>query len=160
MLVLKSFDMSDEKGMNELLTQTVLAEKSSVFVSNGRIVLQVDDGQPMNNKQKIVEAMENRNKKVLAIEIIEHDLQVLEAKVQNVETQIQKLESDTFIPTTKADYDKQKTNTEALKHLKAVLDTFTKQRVNYQAAIDETTVEMDIYTDRISDLEDFPEPII
>ncbi len=155
MLVLKSFDMIDEEGMNDCLSSNVLAEKSAVFVSNGRIVLQVDDGKPMTKDQKIVEAQENINKKRNSIEIITHGDRVNDVRMDNVEEQILKLETDVVVPGDKKAYDSQKTNEKALAFLKSKKDEFMNIRVGNKAQIDDINVEIDIYEQTLHDLRNF-----
>lgn len=157
MLRLKSFEMTDEQGMNDCLGQCVLAEKSAVFVSNGRIVLQIEDGIPMTNAQKMVDAKEKRNKKMASIDIINHAQRVLDVKIENVEKQIFALEEKVAIPGDKKSYDSKKTNEEAIKRLKSIFNNFLNEEIGLKAELDSIIVEIDIYNETISDLENFLE---
>jgi hypothetical protein len=152
MLILKSFDMADEKGMNDILATSNLAEKSAVFVSNGRMVLQIEDGLPMTKEQKMVEIKAQINTKRSQLDIISHGERVRAIKIENVESQIKNLEEEIATPGDKKAYDKKKTNEAALKHLKAVLDNFKQQEVADKAEVDNINVEIEIYLETIEDL--------
>lgn len=52
MLQVRSFDITDDKGMNELLSNFRIAKGAHVFVSEGKICIPFDDGKPMNGAQR------------------------------------------------------------------------------------------------------------
>lgn len=155
MLKLKSFEMSQDTEMNELLSQYRLAKGASVFVSEGKIVIPYEDGEPMNDEQKAIDLKEKRNIMVLAFETVDHAQSMVDRQIEEVENQIASL-SEPIVIKDKKDkeaYDREQQRVAKLKHLKAVLPQFTNQRISNKAEMDRMQVEIDVYTDKIEDLE-------
>lgn len=61
MLQVKSFLISDDKGINDLLKKYSLAKGMHILVSDGKICIPFEDGEPKNNEQKIVEIKEQKS---------------------------------------------------------------------------------------------------
>lgn len=78
MLKTKSFDLMDDKGINELLAVYPLAEGASIFVSEGKICIPFEDGEPENEAQRTVRTKAEVNKMTKSIPVIEHSNRVLE----------------------------------------------------------------------------------
>lgn len=76
--------MSDSDSMNELLTNFVRPEGSSLFVSNGEIVIPFEDGESENNKQKLIRFKSERNKVEKSVEVITHTSQVVEIQLEEL----------------------------------------------------------------------------
>lgn len=155
MLILRSFLLTDEKGMNDALAQYTLSNKATVFVSNGQIVLQMDDGLPMNRTQKIVMTKEERNSMEATLGPIEHSLRVLDVQIEEISKQIKGLEDDLATPETKKDGNKKAKLTQKLLGLKNTLAQFENQSTANKAEIDRVNVNLNIFDQTISDLIEF-----
>lgn len=86
MLKTKSFDLMDSDGINDLLDQYPLAEGASIFVSEGKICIPFEDGEPENDAQRIIRNRTEVNKMTRQIEIIERsnkELEIIGADLRN-----------------------------------------------------------------------------
>lgn len=86
MLKTKSFDLMDSDGINALLDEYPLAEGASIFVSEGKICIPYEDGEPENDAQRIVRNRTEVNKMTRQIEIIERsnkELEIIGADLRN-----------------------------------------------------------------------------
>lgn len=85
MLSVKSFSLKDAEGVNSLLKTARLAGGASVFVSDGQIMIPVEDGKEPNNFHKASMHSEILAKDILTLEgvrfnktIVTHDIDELE----------------------------------------------------------------------------------
>jgi len=94
MLNVKSFKLSDDTGVNELLSKYRLAEGASIFVSNGEIMVPYDDGLPMNNSHKAIDMNlqinEMRNQQV----VLDHSNKVVDNMTAQMEEQLKEATAD------------------------------------------------------------------
>lgn len=77
MLKVASFDISDAKGMNDLLSTAKLASGMHILVSEGKVCIPYEDGTPASKEVIICELGEDINKLTKEIAIIEHSQLVL-----------------------------------------------------------------------------------
>lgn len=94
MLKVKSFSFDQDKEMNELLTQYPLAENSSVFVSDGKIIIPYDDGTPMNAAQRIIRMQEECNKNDAKCSVLYHSRRVTEKLIELATAELNTLNAD------------------------------------------------------------------
>jgi len=94
MLKTKSFDLMDDVGINALLEQYPLAEGASIFVSEGKICIPYEDGEPENEAQQSVRTMAEINKMVRQIGVIEHSNKVLEVIKKDLEAKFATADAD------------------------------------------------------------------
>ena len=71
MMKVKSFKLSDDKGINEILSNYRLAQGASVFMSNGEICIPYEDGEPVPTSHKIISLLEQKNILISQKEVIE-----------------------------------------------------------------------------------------
>lgn len=88
MLLTKSFDIADSAGVNELLTTYRLASGAHILVSEGKILVPYEDGEPMNTAQLIVSIKEDRNKLQAELRIIEHSQKVMEHLIADAQDRV------------------------------------------------------------------------
>ena len=94
MLKLYSFKMSDEAKMNELLSKGHIAQGAAILASQGEVVIPIEDGKPLTNKQLAVRAMEERNTILLQLLPIYHSQKVIKKEVAFLESEVQRLEDE------------------------------------------------------------------
>ncbi len=154
MLKVKSFKMSEADAVNELMSKHILAEGASIFVSNGEIMIPYEDGVPMNNDQKFIRVMEDKNKVELQIDIISHSQKVLLSKVNGAVAQLNTLIADEKEAETKKEaYDTKKDIKNEKKRLESVIAQFEVNIVNNAAELTSKTVEIEVYNEEIKELE-------
>lgn len=95
MLLTKAFDISDDKGVNELLSKYRLAAGASILVSDGRILVPYEDGQPPTSSQQVAKIREDQIKLRDQIEIIEHSNKVLAHLVADAQDRVNVLNAQT-----------------------------------------------------------------
>lgn len=85
MLRVKSFAITDDAGINELLTKHRLAKGASILVSNGHVCIPFEDGQPMNKEQRIVAIGEEKNLHIEQLALLEHSQKVVDLQIADAE---------------------------------------------------------------------------
>ena len=94
MLNVKSFKLSDDTGVNDLLSKYRLAEGASIFVSDGEIMVPYDDGAPMNNSHRAIDMNlqinEMRNQQV----VLHHSNKVVATMTAQMEEQLKEATAD------------------------------------------------------------------
>lgn len=94
MLKTQSFDLMDSDGINVLLAEYPLAEGASIFVSDGKICIPYEDGEPENDAQRAVRAKTEINKMNKQIAVIEHSNKVLEIIKADLEDKFATADAD------------------------------------------------------------------
>lgn len=94
MLKTKSFDLMDDKGMNELLDVYPLAEGASIFVSDGKICIPYEDGEPENEGFKAIKIKSEVNKMNRQVAVIEHSQRILEVIKADLEAKYATADAD------------------------------------------------------------------
>ncbi len=143
MLKTKSFDLMDDKGINELLSVYPLAEGASIFVSDGKICIPFEDGEPENDSHRTIKAQKEINKMNLQIEVINHSTKVME---------IIKADLEEKFATADADY-KSATNNKrfeaARKELEAALDHNAKVIQQNVAEVERMQINIKLFKEVI-----------
>ena len=85
MLRVKSFDISDYPGINELLSKYRLAPGGHILVSDGKVCIPYEDGLPMNNAHKVVAIGEERNKMLEQRALIVHSQKVVDLQIADAQ---------------------------------------------------------------------------
>ncbi len=154
MFKVKSFKMSDDNGINELLSKYRLAAGATIMVSNGEIIIPFEDGVSENKDQKFIRLMEEKIKIELQIEIINHSQQVLSNKIKGVIEQMNMLISDEKEATSNKEiYDKTKSIKDEKKRLESVINQFEVTMVNNQAELTNKIEEIKVYNEEIKEVE-------
>lgn len=77
MLRVKSFDMKDDEGINKLLESNRLASGAHILVSEGKVIIPYEDGQPETPAQTTVRIQEEKNTLITQRELIKHSQGVM-----------------------------------------------------------------------------------
>jgi hypothetical protein len=109
MLKVQSFAFSDSDGINELLLKYRLAQGASIFVSNGEICIPYEDGEPMNDAQKVIAIKEQKNTLLAQGDIVDHSQRVLKFLIKDATVRVDEAQAD---------------QDEAIAHLLPVLSEF------------------------------------
>jgi chromosome segregation ATPase len=94
MLQVASFDISDDKGINALLQEYRLASGAHILVSDGKVCIPYEDGEPMNASQKTIELKENMHKMNQELSIILHSQNVLTAQIEKLSGEVAEAEAN------------------------------------------------------------------
>ena len=116
MLQLRSFKFGDQEQMNELLRANRLAQGASVFVSNGEIIIPIEDGEAKNTAQLIIDVKEQKNTVIDQTLIIQHSQKVLNFLLRDANVRLDEAKANNEASKNekgKKKYDKEK-ETEAL----------------------------------------------
>lgn len=150
MLRVKSFDIKDDKGINELLEKHQLAPGMHILVSEGNICVPYDDGKVLNKEQKVSRLNEEKNAMQDKIDLMVHSQRVLEIQEAGVEKQITECEAALITaPKGKDDYEQNKENEAKIKQLKNVLDQTRNQILMNQAELTRLLTNIQVYDERI-----------
>lgn len=84
----------DSDGINALLEQYPLAEGASIFVSEGKICIPYEDGEPENQALRTVKVKTEINKMQRQIAVIEHSNTVLEVIKKDLEAKFATADAD------------------------------------------------------------------
>ena len=83
-----SFKFNDANGINKLTEQYPLSEGTNVFVSNGEVLIQYDDGGDVSNSVKVIGMKESINAFNKSKAEIEHSNEVLLTLVADAENRL------------------------------------------------------------------------
>lgn len=150
MLKVKSFSISDDKGINELLSQYRLASGAHILVSNGEVCVPYEDGEPENTSQRIVDIREKQTSMVRQLDIIVHSQKVLEflrksAKERLDEAEANLKEADAY----KARKDHEKKVDEA----RNAVDQLDNQYLTNDHEILRLKLNIEMYDKQVADLQ-------
>lgn len=84
MLQVKSFKLTDDKGINELLVTNRLAAGASFFMSEGVICIPFEDGEPANAKQQIIDLKIQINEMLRQQEVLRHSNRVMDVLTEQM----------------------------------------------------------------------------
>ena len=100
MLKTKSFKFEEHEEINELLTTFRLAAGASIFVSDSKVLIPYDDGEPANNAQRIIDLKlqinEMNDQKVVllhSIKVVENMSKQLAGKLLTAEADLAEAEA-------------------------------------------------------------------
>ena len=159
MLKVFSFKFDDADGINNVLSKYPLAKGASVFVSNGELIIPVDDGERPSKSLRISRIKEMINSDLDKINEYVHQQKTKKIKMDGVKIQLSKLEEDlkkveedTSLPN-KEKYDQKKVIDLEVKRLNNVLDQTGNQILMTQAEITELMTGINAYELEIKELE-------
>jgi len=135
MLRVKSFAITDDSGVNELLNKYHLAASAHILISNGSLCVPYEDGMPETNEVKISAIQEKINNFNGEIDLLVHSQKVLELQNSGVKALITKCEEELVTPGTKEAYDKKKELETEIKRLQNVFDQNANQMIMNQSEI-------------------------
>lgn len=85
MLRVASFEISNDKGINELLSKYRLAAGAHILVSEGKLCIPYEDGEPKNAAQKVIDIKEQQQKCRDQIADIVHSQKVVDLQIADAE---------------------------------------------------------------------------
>jgi len=143
MLKFQSFKLGESEKINEFLEGNIIASGSSVFVSNGEILIPYEDGELPNKVQEILLTKELVNAEAKQMDLLMHSQRVMEIQKKGIEEQIAKIVLITT-PSGKEEYDTNKKNEAELKRLENILNqtntTMTQNAAEYTRLANNITV--------------------
>jgi hypothetical protein len=150
MLKLHSFKISDDAGMNELLSKSLIAGGSSVYVSNGELVIPIEDGAPITLSHRISRLKESRNTEINKIDNLAHTLKLSTRKIAELEEQIKTTED-----LSKEGISHQEANERklTLESLNKTLESFRSKHLLDESELARTKLEIEVYEETIAELE-------
>lgn len=153
MLKVKSFKISDDNSMNELLSKYRIAQGASILVSDGQVVIPYEDGIQENKDQKFVRLMEEKLQIEIQMETLKHGQKVLANKINGAISQLNTLIADEKEAESKKEiYDKTKKIKEEKKRLESVISQYEASMVNNQAELTNKMEEVKVYNEEIKEL--------
>lgn len=141
--------MSDDVRMNALLSNSLIAGGSSVYVSNGELVIPIEDGAPISLGQRIARIQESRNSEINKIDSLTHTLKLSARKIAELEDQIKTTEG-----LSKEGISHQEANERklTLESLNKTLESFRSKHMLDEAELARTNLEIEVYEETISEL--------
>lgn len=88
MLKVKSFKITDDVGMNELLSKYRIAKNAQILVSEGNILVPYEDGEPLSNNGLKNLYLEMRNDMLLQKNVLEQSMTGLRLQVSKMNLEI------------------------------------------------------------------------
>lgn len=159
MLQYRSFKISDDEGMNQLLKTYLLAGGVSVLVSNGEITIPFNDGQEFNKEQKLSLLQGQKEEAVQKFEHLNFEHRVIEKQVNGATTQLEKAENELELAKvkkeekdTKETYLDKANLKETVKRLKNVSEQLTVALTNTRAELTRMALEIEVYDELISEV--------
>jgi hypothetical protein len=157
MLTLRSFTFDQEKEMNEVLENGRLAAGSHVFVSEGKIIIPIEDGKPKNQAQIIIDVKEQMNTITDQMAIIDHSQKVLERLMKDATVRVKEAEANLAEAEaqkkTKKKYDDVKVLEERFKGCKSALRQLEDQKLQNEMEFARLTLNIEIFTEKLARLE-------
>lgn len=157
MLKVQSFEMSDSAGINKLLEKSRLAEGAHILVSEGKVIIPYEDGEPKNTAQKIVDIKEQKNKIHEQLNIIEHSQAVLDFLMGDADKRIGEaqanIEEAKQIESSKKKYDDMKELEATLKRVTDAKRDLENQKNQNDMEIARLTLNIELFDETITELE-------
>lgn len=142
----------DSDGMNELLAVHRLAKGATILISNGKVAVPYDDGEPMSKEHELSLNKEMRDEMVEKKLLIVHSNKVLQKQVDSIDEQLSELNVDAVAPGTKEAYDKTKDIKDRIKVLENQKDQTSNQILQNDAEISRLQTNIEVFEETISDL--------
>ena len=143
MLKVKSFDLKDDAGINELLSVYSLAEGASIFVSNGEICIPYEDGLPENTLQRNIKINTEINKLSRQNGVIDHAQRVMASIIADLEAKLTTAEADLASSNTNKKFEAR------VKELKDAIEYSQSQVRQNVASIEKNNLEIRLYREEL-----------
>jgi len=156
MLQYKTFKLEDDKGINELLENNLLAGGVSIAVSNGEICIPFNDGRPMNKGQKIIDLKGQLDETKQKQETILFETKVNEKQLDGASKQLNEMEAN--LAEIKGDkgkevYTKKTKLEEIIKRLKGTVDQMQIIDMTNKSELTRMDIEMEVLEGMIKEIE-------
>lgn len=147
MLRVKSFKISDDEAMNELLSQYRLAPGAHFLVTDGQIQVPYEDGEPDTVATHIVAIKEQKLTMLKEREIIDHSQRVLEYLMADAENRLN---------VATAAWNSAKSNKMLEKRMneaQGAYDQLANQRLSNQHEITRININVEVFDKQIAELQ-------
>jgi len=156
MLQYKTFKLSNDKGINDLLERNLLAGGVSIAVSNGEICIPFNDGRPMNKGQKIIDLKGQLDETKQKQETILFGTKVNEKQLDGASKQLNEMEAN--LAEIKGDkgkevYTKKTKLEEIIKRLKGTVDQMQIIDITNKSELTRMDIEMEVLEGMIKEIE-------
>jgi len=155
MLRVKSFKLSDDKGINEILTNYRLAQGASVFMSNGEICIPYEDGEPEPVSLTVISLLEQKNilknqENVIktAQRVNAHLIEHAKARVELAKADLAEAEKASG----KSKYDNKKKAEEALAHAENVLNQTENTKLQNDEELKRLALNIQVIDEQVAEL--------
>lgn len=160
MLRVASFTFEDAVGMNLLLDTYRLAAGAHIMVSEGRLVIPYEDGEPKNAVQRIIDIKEQKNTIIEQMEIISHSQNVLVKLREDAMFRLGTAEAD-FAEAksqerSKKKYDDTKVCEARMDAARAAINDIDAQQAKNNMEIERLVLNITLFDERIKELEGAP----
>lgn len=155
MLRVKSFKLSDDKGINEILSQYRLAQGASVFMSNGEICIPYENGEPEPISHTIISLLEQKNILVNQKNVIETAQRVNKHLIEHAKARVDLAKADVAEADNesgKAKYDSKKKAEEALAHAENVLTQTENTKLQNDEELKRLALNIQVIDEQVSEL--------
>lgn len=153
MLQVKSFDITEGEEISKFLHLYRLAEGAHVFISEGKLAIPYEDGNPMTVSQRVIQLQVEKSEFTEKQRLMVHSQRVLEIQKQGIEKEMARVkESINMTPSGKEDYDKNKSADAELKRLQNVSDQTDNQILMNQAELTRIMTNIAVYDEAIAQL--------
>ena len=157
MLQYKTFKLSNDKGINDLLERNLLAGGVAVGISNGEICIPYNDGRPMNKGQKIIDLKGQLDETKQKQETILFGTKVNEKQLDGANAQLvemnAKLEEVKKEKDSKETYIIKKELEEPIKRLSGVVDQMQIIDITNKSELTRMDIEMEVLEGMIKEIE-------
>jgi len=156
MLQYKTFKLSNDKGINDLLERNLLAGGVAVGISNGEICIPYNDGRPMNKGQKIIDLRGQLDETKQKQETILFGTKVNEKQLDGASKQLNEMEAN--LAEIKGDkgkevYTKKTKLEEIIKRLKGTVDQMQIIDMTNKSELTRMDIEMEVLEGMIKEIE-------
>ena len=156
MLQYKTFKLSNDKGINDLLERNLLAGGVAVGISNGEICIPYNDGRPMNKGQKIIDLRGQLDETKQKQETILFGTKVNEKQLDGASKQLNEMEAN--LAEIKGDkgkevYTKKTKLEEIIKRLKGTVDQMQIIDMTNKSELTRMDIEMEVLGGMIKEIE-------
>jgi len=156
MLQYKTFKLSNDKGINDLLERNLLAGGVAVGISNGEICIPYNDGRPMNKGQKIIDLRGQLDETKQKQETILFGTKVNEKQLDGASKQLNEMEAN--LAEIKGDkgkevYTKKTKLEEIIKRLKGTVDQMQIIDITNKSELTRMDIEMEVLEGMIKEIE-------
>lgn len=155
MLRVQSFDIGDDKGMNELLSTHLIASEAHILVSDGKVCIPYEDGEQESTAQKKTRLQEEVNRRKRELDVVDRSQRVIINKIKGAQEQLTTVINDlkeAESGNNKEAYDNKKELKEEQKRLENVIAQYEVNLVQNQAEITNKHEEIKVYEEDVKEL--------
>jgi hypothetical protein len=155
MLRVKSFKLSDDAGINEILSQYRIAQGASVFMSNGEICIPYENGEPEPISHTTISLLEQKNILVGQKRVIETAQLVNKHLIEHAQARFDQASADLAEAdkaTGKEKYDDKKKAEETLKQVENVLNQTQNTKLQNDEELKRLALNIQVIDEQVAEL--------